>query len=77
MLLVQSIQLRDMHHPDRLHQFSQTCELASTQNTQHGAFSLAVFFGNGKEQVCSVEYCQLPIFARHGAVLVAGSCAQG
>ncbi len=72
-LLVQSIQLRDMHHPDHLHQFSRTCELASTQNTQHGAFSLAVFFGNGKEQVCSVEYCRLPIFARHGAVLIAGS----
>ena len=77
MLLVQSIQLLDIQHPDCLRQFSETCELASTQNTQHGAFSLAVFFGNGKEQVCSVEYCQLPIFARHGAVLVAGSCAPG
>ena len=53
-LLIQSIQLRDMQHPDYLRQFSQTCELASTQNTQPGAFSLAVFIGNGKEQVCSV-----------------------
>ena len=77
MLLVQSIQLHGMHHPDRLRQFRQTCELASTQNTQRGAFSLAVFFGDGKEQVCSVEYCRLPIFARHGAVLVDGSCAPG
>ena len=77
MLLIQRIQLLDMQHPDYLHQFSRTCELASTQNTQHGAFSLAVFFGNGKEQVCSVEYCQLPIFARHSAVLIVGSCAPG
>ena len=55
--LVQCIQ-RDMLNLNRLHQFVQAREFERAQHPQHGAFSLVVFCGNGKDQAYGAE-CSL------------------